>query len=392
MRRTFGVHGLTVSLAAVVVLGLAGCSEGSSPVAADSGGSSPAVDISAAKAAIEKAKAVPTFTAPGPAFDASKAKGKTVLNISLNSTVPFNQIVDAAMEDAGKAAGVKVVQFTNQGQVSQWSQGVQSGVARGVDAIVLEGSPDPKLLGPQLAAAKAAGIPVINTHLYDESEVVAAKKEQPNVTAFVDAHHHRAGKLMADYAIVNSGGRVNAYFVTSNEVLPSAGIAKAFEDELTAQCPNTCKAELVNVPIADWATKVPTQVQTALLKDPTINYVVPVFDGMTPFLVTGITQAAKTGSVKIVAYNGTASVLQMIQDKNLVVAEVGEPLEWLGWANMDQVMRVLAGVDPVASEKTPLRVFDASNIDETGKPANQKDGYGNPDEFKNGYRTLWGLK
>ena len=71
--------------------------------------------------------AEPTFSPPGPAFDASKAKGKTIVNVSLNSTVPFNQIVDAAMGEAGKDAGVKVVQFTNQGQVSQWIQGVQSG-------------------------------------------------------------------------------------------------------------------------------------------------------------------------------------------------------------------------------------------------------------------------
>lgn len=389
MRRSFRTSGLTVSIAAMSALGLVGCSEGASPTASSDEGA--AVDTSAVKAEIDKAKALPTFTAPGPAFDASKAKGKTIVNVSLNSTVPFNQIVDASMEEAGKAAGVKVVQFTNQGQVSQWIQGVQSGIAQKADAIVLEGSPDPKLLGPQLAAAKAAGIPVISTHLYDESYVETAKKEQPNIAAFVDAHHYRAGTLMADYAIANSGGRVNAYFVTSNEVQPAAGIASAFKDELAKRCPDTCKAEVVNIPISDWATKVPTQVQTALLKDPSINYVVPVFDGMTPFLTTGITQAGKNGSVKIVAYNGTASVLKMIQDKNLVVAEVGEPLEWLGWANMDQVLRVLSGVEPLASQKTPLRVFDSSNVDETGTPANQKDGYGDPGQFKDGYLALWGL-
>jgi ribose transport system substrate-binding protein len=391
--RKFGAHGLTASLAVVAALGLAACSEGTSPTGANANDASgPAVDTSAAKAEIDKAKALPSFSAPGAAFDAAKAKGKTIVNVSLNSTVPFNQIVDAAMGEAAKEAGVKLVQFTNQGQVSQWIQGVQSGIAQKADAIVLEGSPDPKLLGPQLAAAKAAGIPVISTHLYDESYVETAKKEQPNVAAFVDAHHYRAGTLMADYAIVNSGGHVNAYFVTSNEVQPAAGIAKAFQDELAARCADTCKAQVVNIPISDWATKVPTQVQTALLKDPAINYVVPVFDGMTPFLTTGITQAGKTGSVKIVAYNGTASVMKMIQDKNLVVAEVGEPLEWLGWANMDQVLRVLSGVQPLASQKTPLRVFDATNVDEAGKPVNQKDGYGDPNQFKEGYRTLWGLK
>jgi ribose transport system substrate-binding protein len=389
MKHTIRARGLMITLAAASLLSLVACSEGASPSV--EGTKKAAIDTTAVQAVIDKVKAQPAFSAPGPVFDASKAKGKTIVNISLNSTVPFNQIVDAAMEEAGKAAGVKVVQYTNQGQVPQWIQGMDSAIGQKADAIVLEGSPDPKLLGPQIAAAKAAGIPVISTHLYDESYIDAAKKDLPDLAAFVDAHHYRAGTLMADYAIANSGGNVNAYFVTSNEVQPAAGIASAFKDELTLRCPKTCKAEIVNIPISDWATKVATQVQTALLKDPTINYMVPVFDGMTPQLVTGITQAGKTGDVKIVAYNGTASVMQMIQDKNLVVAEIGEPLEWLGWANMDQVLRVLAGEQPLASEKTPLRLFDSTNIDETGKPVSQKDGYGNPDEFKNGYRTIWGL-
>ena len=389
MKHAVGVQRITVALAAVSLLSLAACSEGASSRAA--GADNPAIDTSEVQAVVDAAQETPTFTKPGPAFDASKASGKTVVNISLNSTVPFNQIVDAAMGEAGKAAGVEVVQFTNQGQTSQWIQGIQSAIAQKADAIVLEGSPDPKLLGPQIAAAREAGIPVISTHLYDESYVEAAKKDQPNVTAFVDAHHYRAGTLMADYAIEHSGGNVNAYFVASNEVQPSAGIAKAFSDELELRCPDTCKATVVNIPISDWATKVPTQVQTALLKDPSINYVVPVFDGMTSFLTTGITQAGKTGDVNIVAYNGTASVMGMIQEENLVVAEIGEPLEWLGWANMDQVLRVLAGEEPLASEKTPLRIFDESNIDEAGTPANQKDGYGDPDEFKDGYLNLWGL-
>jgi ribose transport system substrate-binding protein len=83
--------------------------------------------------------------------------------------------------------------------------------------------------------------------------------------------------------------------------------------------------------------------------------------------------------------------MKMIQDEQLVVAEVGEPLEWIGWANMDQVLRVLTGTDPVQSENTPLRLFDASNIDEAGTPPSQTDGYGSPDEFKSRYMDLWGL-
>ena len=240
MRLSKRDRGVTLAVAAVTLFALTACSEGTSP-GSSANGDDPAIDTSAVQKVVDEAMAEPTFAPPGPKFDASKAAGKTVVNISLNSTVPFNQIVDKSMEEAAAAAGVNLIQFTNQGQVSQWQQGMESAVSQKADAIVLEGSPDPKLLGPQIAAAKAAGIPVISTHLYDESYIEEAKKDLPGIAAFVDAHHYRAGTLMADYAIVNSGGRVNAYFVTSNEVQPAAGIASAFEDELRLVVPTPAR-------------------------------------------------------------------------------------------------------------------------------------------------------
>jgi len=380
---------LVVALATSSLLALAACSKTSSPTASSSAPAA-GLDLSAVTQVVDSVKAAPMFTPPGSAFSLAKARGKTILNVPLNSTVPFNQLVDKGMAEAAAAAGIKFIEYTNQGQPSQWIQGVQSGIAQKVDLIVLEGSPDPQLLGPQIKAAKDAGIPVISTHLYDESYLGSAIKQNPNVTAFVPANHYKAGTLMADYAIEHSKGHVNAFFVASNEVQPSAGEASAFTDELAKRCPATCKAKVVNIPITDWATKVPTAVQTALISDPSINYVLPVYDGMTPNLVSGITQAGKQSRVSIIAYNGTASVMQMIQRKNIVVAEIGEPLEWLGWANVDQALRVLTGTPTLTSEKTPLRLFDASNINEAGNPVNQTDGYGTAD-FKSGYKKMWGL-
>jgi len=372
------------------LLALTACSKASS-VWAVTAGQKPATDITAVQQVVDQVKQLPAFSPPGPAFDASKARGKTIVNISLNSTVPFNNIVDQSMQDAATAAGVKLIQYTNQGQPSQWIQGIDAAIANHAALITLEGSPDPKLLGPQINAARAAGIPVISTHLYDTSYVDTALKKLPDLTALVGASHYRAGTLMADYAIVNSGARVNALFISSNEVQPSAGIASAFSSELTRRCPKTCRATVVNIPITDWSSKVPTAVQTALIKDPSINYVAPVFDGMTPFLVTGISQAGKNASVRIVAYNGTASVLQMIQRKNLVIADIGEPLEWLGWANIDEALRILSGAAPLKDEHTPLRLFDASNVKDAGQPASQTAGYGDPGNFKSGFKKLWGL-
>jgi ribose transport system substrate-binding protein len=389
MRGRLRISAGIASTAVAITLVATGCSKSTT---AASGAAASSVDLSAVESIISKAKATPAFVAPGPAFDASKARGKTIFYIPLNSTLPFDTLMAKGAENAAQVAGAKFVLYSNQGKPSEWIQGMDSAISRRADLIVLAGSPDPKLLGPQIKAARAAGIPVICTHLYDGSYVQTALKELPDLAAIVPANHYMGGQLMADYAIKESKGNVDALFVTANEVQPSAGIAKTFVDELDKYCPKTCKAKVVNIPIPSWAEKVPTTVQTELLKNPKINYVVPVYDGMTPLLNAGITQAGKGGSVKIVAYNGTASVLQMIQKKNLVVGEIGEPTDWLGWSIIDQALRILSGTPPTTNENTPLRVFDQDNVDEAGNPATQTQGYGDRQEYQNGYKALWGVK
>lgn len=379
---------LAAAALVAVAASVSGCAQNAS--GSDDKGASSA-DLGAVDKVINQYKQTPTFKAPGPAFDASKAQGKTIFYIPLNSTLPFDTLMANGAKEAADAAGAKFVLYSNQGRPSEWIQGMDSAISRKVDLIVLAGAPDPKLLGPQIKAAKAAGIPVIVTHLYDATYVHKALTEEPELAGIVPANHYMGGRLMADLAIKETKGRVHALFITANEVQPSRGIVAAFQDELKKYCPDTCKATVVNIPIPSWAEKVPTTVQTNLLKDPNINFVVPVYDGMTPLLAAGITQAGKSSSVKVVAYNGTASVLQMIQKKNLVVGEIGEPIEWLGWSIVDEALRILSGAKPVTNEYTPLRVFDQSNVDETGDPATQTKGYGDPNEFKDGYKKLWGL-
>ena len=68
--------------------------------------------------------------------------------------------------------------------------------------------------------------------------------------------------------------------------------------------------------------------------------------------------------------------------------DAGESLAWVGWASMDQVFRVLAGERPASTEHTPLRVFDATNAGEAGRPPRFDTGYGSA--YVDGYGKLWG--
>ena len=107
-------------------------------------------EVGAAQAVIDEYKRIPTFVPPGPPFDAAgAARGKTVFEIPITSEVPFITAVEEGMRQAAEAVGAKLVVYPNQGDPSQWAQGIRTAIAQKADAITLFAQ-NPALLGPQI--------------------------------------------------------------------------------------------------------------------------------------------------------------------------------------------------------------------------------------------------
>lgn len=123
-------------------------------------------------------------------------------------------------------------------------------------------------------------------------------------------------------------------------------------------------------------------------KDPSINYVYPLYDAMVAGAVPAIQTAGKSGKVKVVSFNGSPYVLKFIQNHNIAAMDVGEDSVGIGYASMDQAFRILLGKAPVA-ERTPIRIWDSTNVSESGTPPVTGKGYGS--SLKDGYLKLWGL-
>lgn len=341
-----------------------------------------AADVAYAKARIATAAKVPAYKAPGPAFNAKAARGKSVFVIPETSAVPFLNAIDESISAIGKAYGVKVTVYPNQGLTSQYVQGMNQAIAAKAGAIIL-GAP-PEELGPQIAQAKAAGIPVDVLHLYDKAMPVPS-----GVTSTVFAPFTASARLEADWAIADTGGKADAVVITSNEVPPSKYMVSAMQAEFAAHC-KACKTTVIDVPAADWGTKMQSAVQSALIADPNVNYVIPLYDSATQFVIPGITAANRLSSVKITSYNGTPFVLQDLASKKSVAMDVGESQEWIAYANMDQVLRMLTGHKPLKDEQTPTRVFDAANIATAGNPPDPNKAFGK--SYVAGYKALWSGK
>jgi ribose transport system substrate-binding protein len=338
------------------------------------------------RAQIQKYMALPKFIPPGPAFDTKKVRGKTIFSIPVSSANPFTANIETAMAGAAKALGINFIDYTNQAQVTQWVQGMGQAVSRKVNLIDLLGGTDPRVLGPQIAAAKKAHIPVGTSHLYDVTQTPVA------VNFSIPADYQRAARLEADWVILDTKGKADVVIVTSNEIVPTPAIVHALKSEFAQQCGSGCKFTLINAPVADWATKIQPQVQSALVKDPNVNYVIPIYDSMSQFVVPAITAAGRTGKVHIATYNGTPFVMGYLEQGKAVRFEVGENLNWLGYAYIDAEARILAGVKIPRqfNEHTALRAFTSANIKQAGNPPKLSTGYGNA--YLVGYKKLWGIK
>lgn len=368
-------------LAALTVAAIAAAA-----LAATAGGQSSAgPNLAYVKKQIDLYRAVPKFVAPGPPVNASKAKGKKLFIIPASSAVPFVETIADGVKTAGKRAGLNVSEWKNQGQPSQWVQGFGQAITQGVSSIDLLAGIDPASVQPQIKEAKAKGIPTVVSHLYDLGQAKA-----PNIGGTVDILYNQAGKLLADWAILETKGKLNALVVTINQVPSTKPMVAGIKTEVSKYCGSGCKLAFTDVTISEIATKIQPAVQSALVRDPSLNYVIALYDSAeVPFVIAGIKQANAVGKVKVATFNGTPSILKEV-GKGIVSMDIGEPLDWIAYGIVDQHLRLLTGQKQVKNPRLPIRIFDKTNVGQAGSPPVVTKGYGSA--YKDGYLKLWGLK
>ncbi|MBP1806279.1 sugar ABC transporter substrate-binding protein [Rubellimicrobium aerolatum] len=336
-----------------------------------------------AQAVLDAHRVVPDFAPQGEPFDAQACMAdKKVFSIPITMIVPFVVELERAMTRAAEEVGFEYTVWENQGTSDAWIQGVNQAISQGYDLVDVTGGLNPAVLGPQLQEAKAAGMKVTTTHLYDDTQT-----QEAFVDASAKVPFSTAGEILASWAYLETGGAPNVLIIGSDEVLPTGPFVQSIQDTLAAYCPD-CKQTYINVPVTEWATKIQSGVQSALLADPTINYILPIYDSMSQFVVPALRIAGAT-DLGIASFNGTPFVLDMIRE-GTVQMNIGESLGWAGYAAIDAQMRLLCGLPVPESLGIPLLIFDADNVETAGVPADFDSGYG--DEHLAGFRALWMLE
>jgi ribose transport system substrate-binding protein len=196
---------LMAALAVTVFVAACGSSDDDSATTASSAGASTAAatqeaaadngGVAHAQEQIETYSKVPEFQiADAEPVDVSALKGKHIFNIPITSGIPFFVETDKIMQKTAEAQGLKFTEFTNDGTPQQWADGMNQAIAQKVDIINLQGSPDPKLIVPQLKKAKDAGIPVTITHFYQDG-TTPPDEVLPYITGFDTVPFETVGRL-----------------------------------------------------------------------------------------------------------------------------------------------------------------------------------------------------
>jgi ribose transport system substrate-binding protein len=363
---------LTCALAATV---LVACGDDEKPAASAAAGTpttSAADGIAAAKKELVTASAAKSEWT-GPTTAPKPVTGKTI------GVMPCGKAVEGCAREArgaveaAKELGWKTIELDPQFDPQKTSAAMNTFITRKVDGIFIA-SINPAAIAEQIQRAKKQGI-----------FTVAAFSADPTPFggfAEVGIDDEAAGRAAAAYVVSNGGGDVAIF--NQNDSPPVAERAEGFKAALD----EWGTAKIVSDQALTGAQLGPPQVplMQALLKQRPKGQLDWVFSGF-DFMLTPLVQTAvREGrdDVKGISYDGNQQNLDFIREGKGQVAVIGYPLEWSGWAGVDQLNRAMNGEPAAKDAGLSFRVLDKASIPPAGKA------YVGDLDFRSQYRKIWG--
>jgi ribose transport system substrate-binding protein len=405
MSRPKGVASLVLVVLCAVAIAACGSSSNSSSSAAAGGGASTSAATSSAGATssgtssgsggVAQAKQLvaqeeqePKFTGPTSKVDIAKAKGKTVYYVSLTEEIPALHEWGVVLGQQLQEAGVHVQKCDAKGSPDGITTCLTQALAAKPTMIIAQAL-DTKFIASYIARAKAQGIKFVTAQTGTPGIPTV-----PGDVAEVSFDYPQVGRILADWFVADSGCTKGApqIITTTSSRQPSAAEVGGIQSEVAKLCPDLKLPSVQNVLIPDWPTKLSTTTRSLLTANPNLQYMLPLYDGMTIYMVPAINGIlAAKDKVKVASFNGTPVVMQNeLAKQSPLAADIGGPNQWYGVALADQALRVLAGQPPVASENVPLRLFTRDNIGQIDPKKDESTWYGSVNPICE-YHKLWGL-
>ena len=385
-------------LATGTLLLTAACSSSSSSsgstTSPSTGGSGSTASASAQSssltAALQALEVNPAFTPPGPALDAKKLPASTPIVVIDNtpSVGPLEE-TSAGVMQAAQQAGFSP-KLLNGGANNTASDDINL-LEQAVNLhpkVVLQVGIITALETAGLQYAKAHGVPVIAVD--DDAPVAGAPGEGSGPLASgTSAQDYTAyGKVLAEYVAAQGPENASVGVITSADIVPSTAILDAFKSELAKLCPG-CSVVSQNVDTADWSTQITPTVTSILDAHPTLNYLLPIVDGMAP-LVSPALSAASDSHLQVISANATPGSAMNSVKSGQFAAEVGASPQAIGWYGFDAALRVMLGLPQQTSPNEPYSFFTTAEMKAKNLDPNSVSAlFGSA--YETGFLKLWGV-
>lgn len=377
----------TAGSAALLAASLAACGSSSSSPSGSAGESSIGASTGTSALSGEVAaldKPLGSYSMPSEAIkNVSAVAGKTIYYIPVTLQAPQFSATRRMLATAAKAAGLKVQVCDGKGTPTDINACVAQATSAKAGAIVTDAIPY-GMASSSLDAAQKTKIPVvINSQILDSAHPASKTLAYVGTAAGSDQQI-----ALAKWTIVDSGGKAHV-LINQNTDGPSQPVfVEAGKKVFASQCPD-CKITINGVSSSNFS-QVPSSTSAALIKDPTITYVQSQFEQFLQPTEAGIQAASKTG-LKVITGAAQLSSLKALKGGQIQAA-AGQDGSYQAWADVDAVLRMMAGMQP-PDYKIPVRLFTKDSVSDLTltEAALESGQWFGPASFTTDFKKLWGV-
>ena len=326
---------------------------------------------------LEAARTMTPSAYAGPTVPAKAPKGVKIAVVTCISVLHGCVSPAQGIQHAGEKLGWTVTVYDGGGTPNKQNAAILDAISSGANVIATIAI-DPNLIQLALSEAKKAGIPVVaGSNGIDSPNPV--NLSAPNGLGFafdVSPDYGTLGLHMAQWMIADSNGKANIALFSDKEfpsiMATEVGVLKGLAE---------CKTCTVSKQIYFTATQIATQLGQMTVDyvrgHPDVDYVFGAFDPPVAAQVPALMQAGMASRVKVVGALGNQQNLEFIRGGHLQVVDGAYDNEYMGWAMVDQTIRLLNKqplIEP-HSENLPFVVLDKTNLPPAGADWQAHTGY-----------------
>jgi ribose transport system substrate-binding protein len=319
----------------------------------------------------------------GPTAPVPMARNKKLVVIALTMTSVSNQRVSAGIKEAAKLGGWEVNIIDGQGLQDKFAGGIDSAIAQGASGIVLMGT---QYVPEALERAKAAKIPHRRIDRHHREPVLKAGY----YAHMVAERGKEIGAAAAAQLVADLGPSITVATFSAARGDPLGDLLTQGANDVFKASGNSVAVDLT-LEFSELGTGTIGQKAVAAvqahpeIKGFWVSWDAPAAEIITAFGNAGI-------QVPIYATYADPQDIDFMRSGRLQKADVAVPLEWDGWAVVDNFNRIFNGtpVPPAANDGVPIKLLNTTNVN-AALPYNATAWQGEYD-FRAKYKELWGIK